>query len=125
MGTPQAQTDPLAGQIACSMPATLLRYIRSSLGDEAVYELIERSGVPYTRHFLDDVANWIWHEEAVALLEAAAELTGDPHIGIRVGELMVRQHAGTPVATLFRSLGSPQAIYEQLALVVTKFSTIT
>ena len=72
------------------------------------------AGVDRTPVYLDDVSNWIWYHEAVALFEAAAELTGDPRIGRGVGEEMVRQHAGTPVATLMRSLGPPEAIYEQL-----------
>jgi diguanylate cyclase (GGDEF)-like protein len=37
----------------------------------------------------------------------------------------VRRHAGTAVATLLRSLGSPEAIFAQLASAVTKFSTVT
>src|SRR3954447_12159068 len=118
-------TGAQTGQIACSMPSVLLRYVRSTLGDAAVAELLARAAVPYDAAFLDDVGNWIWHEEAVALFEAAADITGDDRIGSRVGELMVRQHAGTGVATLFRSLGSPQAVFEQLALAVTKFSTVT
>jgi diguanylate cyclase (GGDEF)-like protein len=107
------------------MPSTLLRYVRRSLGDDSVAELLRIAGVPYTPAFLDDVGNWIWYMEAVALFEAAAELTGDERIGRRIGEATVRQHAGTPVATLLRSLGSPQAVFEQLALAVTKFSTVT
>jgi predicted hydrocarbon binding protein len=124
MADPHAQ-GPQTGQIACSMAGTLLRHVRSSLGDDAVTQLLERTGVPYTPEYLDDVGNWIWHDEAVALFEAAAEITGDEQVGRRVGELLVSQHAGTPVATLFRSLGSPEAIFEQLALAITKFSTVT
>jgi diguanylate cyclase (GGDEF)-like protein len=107
------------------MPSTLLRYVRRTLGDESIPELLRIADVPYTPAFLDDVGNWIWYAEAVALFEAAAELTGDERIGRRIGEATVRQHAGTPVATLLRSLGSPQAVFEQLALAVTKFSTVT
>jgi diguanylate cyclase (GGDEF)-like protein len=125
MGDTEVTAGPKTGQIACSMTSVLLKHVRSVLGDDAVWELIERSGVSYTPAFLSDIGNWIWHEEAVSLFEAAALMTRDESVGRRVGELMVAQHAGTPVATLFRSLGSPQAIYEQLALVVTKFSTIT
>jgi diguanylate cyclase (GGDEF)-like protein len=116
---------PKKGQIACSLPSGLLRHVRSTLGEDAVTELLERTGVPYDAEFLDDVTNWVWHEEAVALFAEAAELTGDPHVGLRVGESMVRQHAGTAVATLLRSLGSPEAVYEQLSLAATKFSTVT
>src|SRR4051794_7154265 len=118
-------SGPQTGQIACSMTGVLLRHVRSTLGDAAVAEVLTRAGVPYDAAYLDDVGNWIWHEEAVALFEAAAEMTGDDRIGMRVGELLVRQHAGTPVATLFRSLGSPEAVFEQLALAITKFSTVT
>jgi diguanylate cyclase (GGDEF)-like protein len=125
MGDTEVTAGPESGQIACSMTSVLLKHVRSTLGDDAVWELIERSGVSYTPTFLSDIGNWIWHDEAVALFQAAAELTGDSRVGLRVGELMVRQHAGTPVATLFRSLGSPEAVFEQLALAVTKFSTVT
>ena len=117
--------DPKTGQIACSMASALLRHVRGALGEDAVGELLERAGVSYTPTFLDDVGNWIWYEEMLALFAAGAEMTGDERIGQRVGELMVRQHTGTPVATLFRSLGSPQAVFEQLALAATKFSTVT
>src|SRR3954454_22081114 len=118
-------SGPKTGQIACSMPSVLLRHVRATLGDDAVAELLERAGVPYTAAFIEDIGNWIWYEEALPLFVIAAEMTGDDRIGTRIGERRVRQHAGTPVATLFRSLGSPEAVFEQLALAATKFSTIT
>src|SRR3954451_17536898 len=125
MEASEPHAGPQTGQIACSMAGTLVRHVRATLGDDAVTALLERSGVAYTPQYLDDVTNWIWHEEANRLIEAAVEITGDEHIARRVGEQMVRQHAGTAVATLFRSLGSPQAVFEQLALAATKFSTVT
>ena len=120
-----AAPDGVPGQIACSMVSTLLRHVRATLGSAAVTEVVRRSGVPYSADHLDDIGNWIWYEEAVAVFEAAAELTGDESIGLRTGEQSLRQHAGTPVATLLRQLGSPEAVLEQTALVATKFSTIT
>jgi hypothetical protein len=117
--------EPVDGQISCSMAGTLVRRVRATLGDAAVEDLLRRAGVPYAPAFLDDVGNWIWYQEAIALLEAAVEVTGDPDIGRRVGEEAVRRHAGTAVATLLRSLGSPEAIFAQLASAVTKFSTVT
>jgi diguanylate cyclase (GGDEF)-like protein len=117
--------EPAIGQLSCSMASTLVRHVRATLGDEAVQKVIRLAGVDYTSAYLDDVSNWIWIHEAIALFEAAAEVTGDPGVARRIGEETVRQHAGTPVATLMRSLGSPQAVYEQLAVGVTKFSTVT
>lgn len=107
------------------MVSMLLRQVRASLGSAAVHQVVRMAGSPYSADHLDDVGNWIWYDEAVALFEAAAELTGDSHIGLRAGEQAVRQHAGTPVATLLRSLGSPEAVLAQTALASTKFSTVT
>jgi diguanylate cyclase (GGDEF)-like protein len=119
------EPERIPGQIACSMVSSLLRQVRTALGSAAVEDVIRHAGVPYTADHLDDVGNWIWYEEALALFQAASELCGDPRIGLRAGELSLRQHAGTAVATLLRSLGSPEAVLEQTALVATKFSTIT
>src|SRR4051794_14904596 len=106
----RASVEPAVGQLSCSMASTLVRHVRATLGDAAVQDIIRLAGVDYTAEHLDDVSNWIWLQEAVALFEAAAEVTGDQRIGRRIGEETVRQHAGTPVATLMRSLGSPQAV---------------
>jgi diguanylate cyclase (GGDEF)-like protein len=107
------------------MTSTLLRHVRGKLGEEGVAEVLELAGIDHPPEYLDDVANWVWYSEAIALFEAAAELTGDAEIGLHVGAEAVSQHAGTPVATLLRSLGSPEAIYEALVGTVTKFSTVT
>jgi diguanylate cyclase (GGDEF)-like protein len=124
--TPEVSADaPSAGQVACSMSSVLLRRLRQTSGDQMVRDVLDRAGVTYEPAFLDDPANWIWYEEACALFEAAVALTGDDRLPQRVGEDAVRQHAGSPVATILRGLGSPQAVYEQLTVAVTKFSTVT
>jgi diguanylate cyclase (GGDEF)-like protein len=107
------------------MTSVLVRRVRTAGGEDAVAELLRRAGVPYAAGYLEDLANWVTYDEAIALFEAAVAVTGDERIAQRVGEDTVRQHAGTPVATLFRGLGSPQAVYEQLTLAVTKFSVVT
>src|SRR5258708_6361162 len=107
------------------MASVLLRRIRTLRGEEGVDQLLQMAGVRYSASYLDDVGNWIWYDEMIALFEAAVQLTGDIAIARRIGEDMVRQHAGTPVATLLRSLGSPEAVLEQVATAVTKFSTVT
>jgi diguanylate cyclase (GGDEF)-like protein len=116
---------PAVGQISCSMASTLVRLVRTRAGEEGVQEVLRRAGVEYTATHLDDPSNWIWQHEAIELLRAAADVLDDPDIGLHVGEQTVRQHAGTPVATMLRSLGSPEAVYEQLAVAVSKFSTTT
>ena len=110
--------------MSCSMASTLVRRVRAAGGEEAVATLIREAGIPYNADYLEDVANWMSYAEAGALMEAAVRLSGDEDLIRRVGEDTVRQHAGTTVATLLRSLGSPQAIFEQLTLAATKFSTV-
>jgi diguanylate cyclase (GGDEF)-like protein len=107
------------------MASTLIRHVRKRGGEEAVAQVLARAGVEHTAAYLDDPSNWIWQNEAIELLSAAAEVLDDPEIGLHVGEQTVRQHAGTPVATMLRTLGSPEAVYEQLAVAVSKFSTTT
>src|SRR3954466_7449718 len=110
--------------MACSMASTLIRRMRATGGESAVAALIESSGVPHTVAYLENIENWMSYADAGALMDAAVRLSGDEDVLRRVGEDTVRQHAGTPVATLLRSLGSPQAIFEQLTLAATKFSTV-
>jgi diguanylate cyclase (GGDEF)-like protein len=107
------------------MSSVLLSHVRTVSGEDAVGELLRRAGSTRTAAYLEDVGNWIAYEEAAALFEAGAELTGDPQIGRHVGEQTLRQHAGTPVATVLRSLGSPEAVLKQVSVTVTKFSTVT
>jgi diguanylate cyclase (GGDEF)-like protein len=116
---------PADGKVGCSMASVLLRRIRTLRGEEGVDQLLQMAGVRYTPSYLDDVGNWIWYDETIALFEAAVQLTGDSAIARRIGEDTVRQHAGTPVATLLRSLGSPEAVLQQVATAVTKFTTVT
>jgi diguanylate cyclase (GGDEF)-like protein len=122
---PVGEPEQIPGKIACSMVSMLLRQVRTSLGLDGVDAVVRRSGVPYEAQYLEDIGNWIWYEEAIALFDAGVELTGNESIGLHAGEESLRQHAGTPVATLLRQLGTPEAILQQTALVATKFSTIT
>jgi diguanylate cyclase (GGDEF)-like protein len=111
--------------VACTLTSTLIKRVRSTLGQEGVLETVRASGVSHSADHLEQVENWIPYTDAVSLFEAAVEVTADERIGWRVGQDAVRQHAGTAVATLLRSLGSPERIYEQIALTATKFSTVT
>src|ERR687889_2262641 len=110
---------------AGTLSSVLVRRIRRTLGEEGLMQLLERSGSRRTVAYLDNLTNWISYDEATALFAAEAELTGDPQIARRVGEETVAQHAGTPVATLMRSLGSPEEIYRQITQAGSKFSTVS
>jgi predicted hydrocarbon binding protein len=123
----QEHSTPGGGDrhFACTLSSVLVRRVRRLLGENGLMDLLERAGSERTVAYLDDLTNWISYDEAMALFAAAADLTGDELIARHVGEETIAQHAGTPVATLMRSLGSPQAIYSQITQAGSKFTTVS
>ena len=120
--TSQGQSDR---QLACSMTNVLLRLVRDAGGEAGVEALLERAGAKHTAPYLENVENWISLDEASALLETGALETGDPRFARRVGESTLRQHAGTQVSTILRSLGSLEKVLEVIAQTTPKVSTVT
>jgi diguanylate cyclase (GGDEF)-like protein len=112
-------------EIACSMTSVALRLIRSEGGEAAVAELLERAQVRRKPSYLENVDNWISLAEATSLLEAGVQQTGDPLFARRVGENTLRQHAGTQVATVLRSLGSTEAVFQAIAQTGSRLSAVT
>jgi diguanylate cyclase (GGDEF)-like protein len=121
----QEQSKDTARQICCSMTSVLLRLVRSEEGDAAVTDLLERAGIEYEPAYLESVDNWISLDEACAMLQAGVEQTGDESFARRVGEHTLRQHAGTQVATMLRSLGSTEAVMRAISQTSTRLSTVT
>jgi diguanylate cyclase (GGDEF)-like protein len=107
------------------MTSVLLRLVRSEGGEVAVAELLEHAQVKHEPAYLENVDNWVSLDEACAMLEAGVRQTGDPSFARRVGEHTLRQHAGTQVATVLRSLGSTEAVLEAIAQTASRLSTVT
>jgi diguanylate cyclase (GGDEF)-like protein len=117
---------PAAGRdISGSTTAVVVRHIRNVGGESAVQQLLEIAGEDRPAAVLEDAVEWTSYSRAVALLEAAAALTGDDEVGRAIGQEQLRQHAGTEVAALLRSLGSPGEVLKNVALSGAKFSTVT
>jgi diguanylate cyclase (GGDEF)-like protein len=114
-----------AHHFACTLSSVLLRRVRRVCGENGLAQLLELSGSEHTVAYLDEIANWISYDESMALFAAAVEVTGEEQIARQVGEETLAQHAGTPVATLMRSLGSPEEIYRQIAQAGSKFTTVS
>jgi len=114
-----------ARQISCSMTSVLVKMVRTLKGEAGLKAMLKRGRSRRDVAFLENVDNWISLAEAVALLEAGVAVTGDPLLARRVGEQAVRQHAGTQVATLLRSLGSPEAVLRGITTTSAKFTTVT
>ncbi|HUY20812.1 MAG TPA: sensor domain-containing diguanylate cyclase [Acidimicrobiales bacterium] len=111
--------------VSGALTSVVVRYVRGRVGDEGVARMLELGGETRPAAVLEDPTSWSSHDEAVALLDAAAVVTGDPDIGRHVGEEMLRQHDGTEVADLLRSLGSPGELLRNVAAAAAKFSTVS
>ena len=111
--------------ISGSTTAVIVRYVERVVGIAAVTDLMERAGDGRSLSEVVDVAGWTSYSQACALLEAARHVTADADCGFRIGEEMLRQHAGTEVAALLRSLGSPEELLRNVAASGSKYSTVT
>jgi diguanylate cyclase (GGDEF)-like protein len=118
-------TEDSEREVACSMTGVLLRLIRAEGGDAAVAEVLERAGAKHEVSYLEAADNWISLAESTALIHAGIEVTGEEHLARRVGENILRQHAGTQVATILRSLGSTEAVLETVTETTSRLSAVT
>jgi diguanylate cyclase (GGDEF)-like protein len=107
------------------MTSVLLKLVRTRVGESGVAAALAEAGSPYDAAYLENIENWISLDEACALLEAGAKVTGEDTFARQVGAQTLHQHAGTQVATIMRSLGSPEAIYEAVAQASSNVSTVT
>src|SRR5437588_1431495 len=128
-GTSEATQAPSSEdaprEIACSMTSVMLRLVRSTGGEAAVAELLQHAGISHEPSYLENVENWISLDQATAMFQAGVDVTGDPMFARRVGENTLRQHAGTQVATVLRSLGSTEAILNAVAQSAARLSAVT
>jgi diguanylate cyclase (GGDEF)-like protein len=121
-----AEAPESAGRhICCSMTNVILSLVRREGGDARVAELLAEAASARTPAYLEDLNNWVSLDEACALLGAGVRVTDDPSFARVTGEAMLRQHAGTQVATLLRSLGSVEAVLTAVTQTAPRFSTAT
>src|SRR5271169_411466 len=112
-------------QICCTLTSVVLKLIRKAGADPAVADLLKQAESPRQASYLEGIDNWVSLDEACALLAAGVRQTNDPKFARAVGQETLRQHAGTQVATVLRSLGSVEAVLGVIAQTVTKLSTVT
>jgi diguanylate cyclase (GGDEF)-like protein len=116
--------EPIARHVSNAVTAVMLRYARIVGGEPAVATLLEMSGESRTVEELEDAAGWSSQTQTAALWAGLCELSGDPDVGLAVGAELLKQHAGTEVAALLRSLGSPAEVLRNIAATSAKYSTM-
>ncbi|MGH2887619.1 MAG: hypothetical protein ACRDPA_33795, partial [Solirubrobacteraceae bacterium] len=107
------------------MSAVLLARVRAVGGDDAVADVLRLAGSKRTPEYLCDITNWIAYDEAVALWRAGALVAHHPQFARAVGEDTARRLSGSQVASVLRSLGSPENVYGAIATSTAEFSTVT
>ena len=125
---PQAHVEPrtdAGDHFSCSMSAVLLARVRAVGGDDAVADVLRLARSERTPEYLCDITNWIAYDEAVALWRAGALVAHHPQFARAVGEDTARRLSGSQVASVLRSLGSPENVYGAIATSTAEFSTVT
>lgn len=118
-------TTDHGNHFSCSLSAVIIDHVRTNCGDASVERLLAEAKSPRTPEYLEDLGNWISYDEAIALFKAGRQVTGDDGFAKKVGEEAAERLAGSPVAALLRTLGSPEEVYRQLAATAEKFNTVT
>lgn len=121
---PATQQNATRQDISGAVTSVLVRHVRNRCGDRGVARLLALAAEPRSADVLENATSWSSHGEAVALFAAAAAVTGDRDVARSIGEEMLRQHDGTNVANLLRSLGSPGELLRNVAAALAKFSTV-
>jgi diguanylate cyclase (GGDEF)-like protein len=93
-------------------------------GDQAVLRLLELAGEPGRLDELSDERSWFSYETKIALFEAAAELTGEPHIARHMGAALLRSRIGRTLLLMLTLLGSPAQLLRSIDRASAKFNTV-
>lgn len=101
----------------------LIGYVRTRGGDDAVAEVLRRSGVQRTAEELEDETSWSSYDERIRLFTAAVEVVSEPNMMFEVGASAVEQNLNPSLILLFQALGSPRQVFRNLPRAVPKFSS--
>ncbi|HEX5614709.1 MAG TPA: EAL domain-containing protein [Acidimicrobiia bacterium] len=102
----------------------IVRYVRRHAGDDGVARLLALAGETRTAAELEDEHRWSTYEQKLALFDAAAEVLGDPHVTMHMGESALEHQVGAGLRVLLRALGSPRIVLANVAKACPKFSTV-
>jgi diguanylate cyclase (GGDEF)-like protein len=108
-GVDDDDCDPDPRELAGSIVASLIRYVRRAAGDDAVARVLQLAGEERSADELLDDSAWRTVDDVVALADAATVVTGDPDVGRRAGEELFRQSVDGGFVNFILANGSPGA----------------
>jgi diguanylate cyclase (GGDEF)-like protein/putative nucleotidyltransferase with HDIG domain len=115
---PTAEPRETSG-VTCRL---ILSYIERERGREGVDQLLRIAGLEDDEELLRDENLWTSWEKKIALLDAAAEVLGDPQAARRIGAAGLDFNLAQGLKLSLRALGSPGLIYKNVVRATTKFT---
>jgi diguanylate cyclase (GGDEF)-like protein len=100
----------------------IISYVRRHRGEEGVTRLLQLAGEERPLSVLENERVWSSFDAKVALLEAAAEVTGEPDVGDRIGRFVLESSIGASVRLVLGLVASPGALLKHVASINGKFS---
>ena len=100
----------------------VVSYVRKLAGPDGVQEMLRRAGQTRPLAVLEDERQWYSYDAKIALFRAAAEVTGQPDIGLRVGSHVFESTVGPSVRLMLSMFGSPAALLRHIAHANGKFT---
>src|ERR1700686_5422380 len=126
MGIDVADVRQGAGRgrdVSGSAVHVVIGLVRAHSGDVGVAQALALAGEQRSFTELADPTRWSSLTQSVALLNAAALVTGDGAIGLHVGEVLLFTPEGTSFGDRLRALGSVPRVLKQIGPVIHHFET--
>jgi diguanylate cyclase (GGDEF)-like protein/putative nucleotidyltransferase with HDIG domain len=101
----------------------ILDYVEREGGAEAVTRLLERAGAAHRHDELRNEDNWCSYATKIAMLEAAAEVLGDPAASRHIGEAGMDFNVAPGLKLSLRALGSLRLLYKNIPRTCSKFTS--
>ncbi|MEA2450140.1 MAG: hypothetical protein QOG63_2072, partial [Thermoleophilaceae bacterium] len=101
----------------------VLDYVQREGGREAVARVLGAAGQSGREELLRDENHWSAYATKIAMLEAAAEVLGDPLAARHIGEAGMDFNVAPALVISLRALGSLRLLYKNIARTNSKFTT--
>ena len=111
------------GDVSGSVIHVLIAMVRAHSDEAGVAQALALAGEQRTFAELDDPDRWSSLNQTVALLNAAALVTGDGAVGLHVGEVLLFTPAARTFTDRLRALGSESEVLKHIEPVIEHFDT--
>jgi diguanylate cyclase (GGDEF)-like protein len=111
--------------VSGSVVHVLMGMVRAHRGEAGVAQVLALAGEKRSFAELADPTRWSSLPGTVALLNAAALVTGDGAVGLHVGEVLLFTPDAVDFSEQLRLLGSPRGVLEHIEPVIGRFDTTT